>query len=158
MMNQQALHQEGRKPEERGLLIGSVRTGWPKSFDLDQFEIELMDHGGGLERVTRALGTHAGRGDAPKLGIEKLDQAARGFMVAMAKPCHQAGYGFGLKRGGCCGHLGTQFNSRTSSRAARKSKTFDTIRRRDRIRLGQDVFALAESAANPGTRRSRLLD
>src|SRR5215469_2976642 len=99
MMNQQPLHQVSRQPQERSLLIRSARAGRAKGFDFDQFEIELMNQGGGLERVTRGLGPHARGGDSPQLGVEKLNQPAGGLMVTVAKARHQPGYGVGLKRG-----------------------------------------------------------
>ena len=68
-----------------------------------------MHHGGGLERVIRALAPHSPGGDKPEFRVEKLNQPAGGLMVAVAKACHQLGYGIGLKRG-WERHLGTQFN------------------------------------------------
>ena len=98
-MNQHLLHQVSRQAQERGLLIGSTRSGRAEGFDFNQFEIELMYQSGGLERMIRALGPHARTGDPPELGVEKLDQPAGGLMVAVAKARHQPGYGIGLKRG-----------------------------------------------------------
>src|SRR5215467_8962336 len=108
MMNQQPLHQESREPQERGLLIRSIRTGRAKGFDFDQFEVELVYHRGGLERVIRALGPHARGGDSPEFGVEKFNQPAGGLMVATAKARHQPGYSIGLN-GGFHGHFGIQF-------------------------------------------------
>ena len=75
---------------------------------MTSFEIELVYHRGGLERVIRALSPHACGSDPPEFGIEKLDQPAGGFMVAVAKARHEPGYGFGLKRYGDR-QFGTQF-------------------------------------------------
>jgi len=55
-MNQQPLHQVSRQPQERGLLIRSVRAGRTKGFHFGQFEVELVHQSSGLERVIRALG------------------------------------------------------------------------------------------------------
>jgi hypothetical protein len=52
----------------------------------------------GLERVIRALGSHARSGDPREVGIEKVDQPARGLRVAVAEARHQPGYGIGLER------------------------------------------------------------
>jgi hypothetical protein len=98
MMNQQPLHQECRQPKKCGFLIRAARTDRTKGFDFDQFEIELMDHRGGLERMIRAFGPHPRGGDSPEFRVEKLDQPAGGIMVAIAKICHQPGYGIGLRR------------------------------------------------------------
>ena len=68
-----------------------------------------MHQSGGLERVIRALGPHARGGDPPEFGVEKLDQPAGSFMVAVAKARHQPGYGIGLKSG-WDRHFATQFN------------------------------------------------
>src|SRR6516165_5867768 len=109
MMNQQPLHQESRQPQERSLLIRSLRTGRAKGFDFDRFEVELVHQSSGLERVIRALGPHARGSDSPELGVEKLNQPAGGLMVAVAKARHQSGYVIGLKSGWDC-HFRTQFN------------------------------------------------
>jgi hypothetical protein len=54
---------------------------------------------GWLKRVTGALGTHAGDGDAPQFRIENLNQPASRGLITGAKARHQAGYSVGLKRG-----------------------------------------------------------
>jgi hypothetical protein len=87
-MNQQPLHQISRQPQERSLVIGSTRTGRAKGFNFDQFEVELVDDRGGLERVTRTLGPHARGGDSPEFGVEELDKPSGGLMVAIAKARH----------------------------------------------------------------------
>src|SRR5438105_584232 len=99
MMNQQALHQITRQPQERSLLVPSARTGRAKGFEFNQFEIKLMDYGSRLERVIRALGPHARGGDSTELGVEKLNQLPGGLMIAVAKARHQPGYAIGLKSG-----------------------------------------------------------
>ena len=109
MMNQQLLHQISRQSKERRFLIRSVRTGRPKGFDFDQFEIKLMHDRGGLERVILALCPHARGGNPSELGVEELNEPAGGILVALAKARHQPGYGISLKRG-WGGHTGSQFN------------------------------------------------
>src|SRR5215469_6867094 len=109
MVNQQLLHQISRQSKERRFLIRSVRTGRPKGFDFDQFEIKLMHDRGGLERVILALCPHARGGNPSELGVEELNEPAGGILVALAKARHQPGYGISLKRG-WGGHTGSQFN------------------------------------------------
>jgi hypothetical protein len=99
-MDQKSLHQVGGQPQECSLLICPARRGGTQGFDFDQLEIELMYQRGRLKRVTGALGTHAGDGDAPQFRIENLNQPASRRLVTSAKARHQAGYGVGLKRGG----------------------------------------------------------
>jgi hypothetical protein len=99
MMNQHPLHQEGRQSQERSFLIRSTRTGRAKGFHFDQFEIELVHYGCGLERVIRALAPHTHGGDPPEFGVEKLNQPASGLVVTVAEVRHQPHYGIGLKRG-----------------------------------------------------------
>ena len=53
---------------------------------------------GWLKGVIEAFGTHTGGGDAPEFRIENLNQPACRFLVAIAKACHQVGYGMGLER------------------------------------------------------------
>src|SRR4051794_30808443 len=89
MMNQQLLHQVSGQPKKRALVIRSARTSRAKRFDFHQFEIELMHDCGGLERVIRALGSHASRGYAAEFGVEKLNQLSGGFMISVAKARHQ---------------------------------------------------------------------
>src|SRR3954454_4822095 len=109
MMNEQALHQIRRKAQELSLLILSAGTGRPKGFDFDQFEIELVYHRGGLERVIRALGPHARGGNSPELGVEKLHQPPGSLRVAFAEARHEPGYRIGLKSG-CGRQFGSKFN------------------------------------------------
>jgi hypothetical protein len=93
MMNQQLLHQVGRQPEESRLLIGSsVGSGRAQRLNLNQLEIELMNHGSGLQRMILALGPHARGGNPPQLGVKEFYQLAGSLMVAIAKPRHQPGY------------------------------------------------------------------
>src|SRR5262245_6086941 len=120
MMNQQLLHQVSRQPQERGLLIRSARTGRAQGFDFDQLEIELVHYRGGLERVIRTLGPHARGGNPPQFGVKKLDQPARGLMVAVAKARHQSSYSIGLKRG-WDRHFGTQFTRELSQKKNSKA-------------------------------------
>jgi len=97
MVNQQLLHKVGRQPEEGRLVIGrSLGPGRAQCFDLDQFEIQLMNHGSRLQRMIRPFRPHARRGDSPQFGVKQFHQPAGGLMVALAKPGHQPGYGIGL--------------------------------------------------------------
>jgi len=76
------------------------RPNWrTQGFDFDQFEVELVDDSGGLERVIDTLGPHARCRDPPELRVEKLDQPTGGLMVAAAKARHQPGHRLGLNRG-----------------------------------------------------------
>src|SRR3954452_17917169 len=102
MMNEQLPDQVTGQPQERGLLVLPSRTGRAQGFDFDQFEIELVDHRCGLKCVTRALSPHARGRNTPEFGIEKLDEPARGLMVAAAKARHQPSYGRGLEREWTC--------------------------------------------------------
>jgi hypothetical protein len=96
-MNQQLLHQIRRQPENAALSFAPPALRRAKGIDFDQFEVELVYYGGGLERMIRTLGPHARGGDPPELRVEKLHQSTGGLMVAVAKARHQQGHGIGLK-------------------------------------------------------------
>src|SRR5215472_5976299 len=105
MMNQQLLDEISRQAQKGRILVLPAAACGAKGFDFDEFEIELVHHRGGLERMARPLDAHAGRGNPPEFGVKQLDEPARSFMVAAAKARHQLSYGVGPEGG----HIGTQF-------------------------------------------------
>ena len=105
MMNQQLLDEISRQAQKGRILVLPAAACGAKGFDLYEFEIELVHHRGGLERMARSLDAHAGRGNPPEFGVKKLDEPTRSFMVAAAKARHQLSYGIGPEGG----HIGTQF-------------------------------------------------
>jgi hypothetical protein len=88
--------------EERLLLLCSVYSGL-QSFDLDEFQVELVDEGGGPPRMRGALAAHVRCSQAPQLWIQQVHQLLRSPRIAATDGRHQAGDIF---RNHLCVHVG----------------------------------------------------
>jgi hypothetical protein len=79
VVNEDAAHQLRRNSEE-------VRAVVPAGMGLvDQLEVDLVDEGGGLERVRGVFTPHVALGEAAQLALDERDQAVERRRVAVAQ-------------------------------------------------------------------------